>query len=148
MADIHIADFYKDVARIFAQLYASFPRKTTLFVEDISGPDSPDEFGLHCPRFQACFSTMIWLAEAGYLQFESAIRQEALDQVTLTHKGFTLLFSRTDIEEARFGDRQNSAELPPSVQESYSSNIHLIRQALKSGSSSAIEHVIQLLLGR
>ena len=55
MADIHIDDFYRDVAAIFLRLYALFPRKSTLFVEDISGPDQPDEFGLHHPRFEACF---------------------------------------------------------------------------------------------
>ena len=32
MADLHIDDFYKDVAKIFLRLYSIFPRKTTLFV--------------------------------------------------------------------------------------------------------------------
>ena len=146
MADIHIADFYKDVARIFTQLYLSFPRKITLFVEDISGPDSPDEFGLHCARFQSCFSTMIWLAENGYIQYESTIRQEALDQVTLTHKGFTMLFSRMAMEELSGFVIDADKELPPSVQDTYTSCIYLVRQALKSGSSHAIEQVVQALL--
>lgn len=146
MADIHIADFYKDVARIFTQLYLNFPRKITLFVEDISGPDSPDEFGLHCTRFQSCFSTMLWLAETGYIHYESTIRQEALDQVTLSHKGFTVLYARLDIEELSGTDVNDAQDLPASVQESYASGIYLVRQALKSGSSTAIEHVIQSLL--
>lgn len=146
MADIHIADFYKDVARIFTQLYLSFPRKITLFVEDISGPDSPDEFGLHCARFQSCFSTMIWLAEAGYITYESTIRQEALDQVTLSHKGFTLLYSRLDLEEHAGIAVDADKELPPSVQDTFATNIYLVRQALKSGSSHAIEQVVQTLL--
>ena len=146
MADIHIADFYKDVARIFAQLYLSFPRKITLFVEDISGPDSPDEFGLHCTRFQSCFSTMTWLAETGYIHYESTIRQEALDQVTLSHKGFTVLYSRLDMEELSGIAVDADKELPPSVQETYASSIYLVRQALKSGSSHAIEQVVQTLL--
>ena len=63
MADIHIDDFYRDVATIFLRLYAVFPRKSTLYVEDICGPDQPDEFGLHHPRFQAGFSAMVWLAD-------------------------------------------------------------------------------------
>lgn len=148
MADIHIDDFYKDVARIFTQIYASFPRKITLFVEDISGPDSPDEFGLHSPRFQAGFSTMIWLADAGYIHYGSTIRQEALDQVTLTHKGFILLYSRTYLQEVTGIAVDAASDLPPSVQESHSSNIYLLRQALKSGSSNAIEQVVQDLLRR
>lgn len=148
MADLHIADFYKDVARIFAQLYASFPRKIILFVEDISGPDSPDEFGLHCPRFQSCFSTMIWLAESGYITYASTIRQEALDQVTLSHKGFTLLYSRVNIEDMSGTSQEIDSDLPPSVQAIHATNIYLLRQALKSGSSHAIEQVVQELLRR
>jgi|SRR5690606_2400409 hypothetical protein len=139
MADLHIADFYKDVARIFIQLYASFPRKIILYVEDICGPDSPDEFGLHCPRFQACFSTMVWLSEAGYLQYESNIRQEALDQVVLSQRGFTLLFSRAAI-----------TQLPPTladeIDEPYPSNISVLRHALKYGTSTTLEQVVQSLL--
>jgi len=61
MADLHIEDFYRDVAKIFLQLYAVFPRKTILYVEDISGPDEPDEYGLHHPRFQAGEKTTILL---------------------------------------------------------------------------------------
>ena len=42
MSDLHIDDFYHDAGLILALLYAVFPRKTTLYVEDISGPDTPD----------------------------------------------------------------------------------------------------------
>lgn len=148
MADIHIADFYKDVARIFIALYNSFPRKIILYVEDISGPDSPDEFGLHCPRFQSCFSTMVWLADQGYLQYETTIRQEALDQVTLTHKGFTLLYSRMSLENLTGVTVEHDQALPRSVQESHSSCIYVLRQAVKSGASTAIEQVVQALLNK
>lgn len=58
MADLHIDDFYRDAALILLRLYRTFPRKTILYVDDISGPDTPDEFGLHSERFQSCFSTM------------------------------------------------------------------------------------------
>ena len=44
MADIHVEEFYKDVAVALVQLYSVFPRRTNLFVEDIAGPDEPDEF--------------------------------------------------------------------------------------------------------
>lgn len=143
MTDLHIDDFYKDVARIFVQLYASFPRKIILYVEDICGPDSPDEFGLHCQRFLSCFSTMIWLAEAGYLNYETTIRQEALDQASLTQRGLMLLYSRTPIDSlidtSLTIDNSENINAPPS-------NIALIRYALKHGSSLTLEKLIQSLL--
>jgi hypothetical protein len=134
MADLHIDDFYKDVARSLTLLYSSFPRKIILYVEDICGPDSPDEFGLHCPRFQSCFSTLIWLADTGYLRYDTCIRQEALDQTCLTHKGFTLLSSRIPT-----ADNQT----PP-----YPSRIDRLRDTLKNGSSFALEEVVQELLNQ
>ncbi len=93
MNDLHIDDFCKDTAKIFIQLFKSFPIKSTLYVEDICGPDEPDEFGLHSPRFQACFSTVIWLAEAQYIQYSSAIQQDAFEDTVLTRKGFNFLTS-------------------------------------------------------
>lgn len=140
MADLHIDDFYKDVARIFIQLYVSFPRKIILYVEDICGPDSPDEFGLPNPRFLSCFSTMVWLAETGYLNYATNIRQEALDQVTLSHRGFTLLYSR--IPHAINCTGLNSLEDHDSVP----ANIDLLRHALKHGSSDTLAQLVQLLL--
>lgn len=91
--DIHIDDFYKDMARILVLLYGHFPRRIMLYVDDISGPDTPDEFGLHSPRYEACFQTMLWLASTGYLEFNQTVQQDALDQACLTHKAFLLLNS-------------------------------------------------------
>jgi hypothetical protein len=141
MADIHIDDFYRDVAKIFMRLYAIFPRKTALYVEDISGPDSPDEFGLHHPRFEACFSAMVWLAENGYLQFEDTIRQEALDQVVLSRKAFLILASRSDLAAP-----SESPAAPPSLVEASLSNIAQLRSAVKEGSSSAIKTCVGHIL--
>ena len=147
MGDIHIDDFYKDAAKVLAQLYNSFPRKTILYVEDIAGPDTPDEFGLHSERHQACFSTMIWLAEANYLTYGEAIRQEALDQACLSHKGFTLLSTRsTFATDPLNGVGDGSAPLPDSVKAVEQSNISQLRQALKSRSSSRIRQCVQQLL--
>ncbi|GLS26325.1 hypothetical protein [Marinibactrum halimedae] len=142
MSDIHIVDFHKDMAAILTQLFRTFPRKTILYVEDISGPDMPDEFGLHGDRHQACFGTMLWLAQSGYLWYESTISQEALDQVTLTHMGFTLLNARATyaIED------DLSEELPPSVQAVQQTNVEHLRSALKSGSSTELSRVIQSLM--
>ena len=91
MADIHVEEFYKDVAIALAQLYAAFPRRTNLFVEDIAGPDEPDEFGLHSKRHMACFGALLWLQEEGLLRYVDTIRQEALDQAVLTREAFVRL---------------------------------------------------------
>lgn len=91
MYDIHIEEFYRDCARVLLQLYQSFPRKSAVFVEDITGPDMPDEYGIHSDRFQACFGAMIWLESEGYLVYEALIRQEAIDQACLTSLGLRLL---------------------------------------------------------
>lgn len=140
MADIHIDDFYHDVAIIFLRLYSVFPRKTTLYVEDISGPDEPDEYGLHHPRFQAGFSAMVWLAEQGYIAFEETIRAEALDQVSLTRRAFLLLTSIAQVVD------DEAKDIAPSVKEHSGSRIAHLRQALHSGSSIELQHCVSELL--
>lgn len=127
MADIHIADFHRDSAAILTALYRSFPRKVQLFVDDFAGPSAPDEFGLPSARHQACFATMLWLAEAGYLNYHDTIRQEALDQVSLSHLGFTLLASLVQLPQ----------ESEPGL-----SHVEQLRQALKSGSSSSLQAAV------
>lgn len=140
MGDIHIDDFYKDAGKILVQLYRSFPRKNLLLVEDISGSDTPDEYGLHSERHQSCFGAAIWLAESGYLSYGETIRQEGMDQVILTHKAFTLLSSTattliTDIDP----------ELPASVLETQQTNIHQLREALRAGDSQQIRRTMHNL---
>jgi len=142
MSDLHIDDFYRDAGLMLARLYASFPLKNTLYVEDISGPDTPDEFGLHSDRFSRCFSTMLWLADSGYVRYESVVRQEALDQVVLTERGFLLLSSRCQLPHLV----QPPPTTPPSVVEETSTNIHRLRQALKSRDSIEIRHIMLFLL--
>ena len=145
MTDLHIEDFFRDVAKIFILLYAAFPRKIILYVEDVSGPDEPDEFGLHHPRFQAAFSAMVWLAEQGYLNFHDTIREEALDQVVLSQKGFLLLSSRSErgLESAK-----NGSDLPPSVLEESLSNINQLRSVLHEGSSITLGKCVMYLLAQ
>lgn len=94
--DLHIEDFCKDTAKIWVMLYQSFPNTITLYIEDIIGPDTPDEFGLHSPRHNACFNTVLWLAQAGYIFYQDTLQQEAFEQITLTHKAFTFLASPDD----------------------------------------------------
>ena len=149
MTDIHIDDFYKDVAKVFLQLYKNFPRKTILYVEDICGADQPDEFGLHSERFLSGFSAMVWLGDHGYLKYDAAIKQEALDQAVLTEQGFLLLSSRSKID---FGDPVHlsaadaNSTLPPSVMEQSKTNINQLRKAKQSGSSIMICQCVQHLL--
>ena len=93
MHDLNIGDFCKDTARIILTLYRRFPQKSTLYVEDISGPDLADDFGLHSPRHMACFSAILWLAEEGWLRYTSTIQQDAVDEVVLSQKAFVFFAS-------------------------------------------------------
>ena len=130
MSDLHIDDFCKDSAKILVALYAKFPQKLILYVEDIAGPDEPDEFGLHSPRHQACFNTMLWLAETDYISYVQPIRQEALESATLTHRGFTFLTSR---------DTGN----PPSTYTApLESRIEKIRLELREGTSETLKQLM------
>ncbi|WP_369602258.1 hypothetical protein AAIA72_04650 [Hahella sp. SMD15-11] len=125
MHDLHIDDFFKDAARILLQLYMAFPRPILLIAEDISGPDTPDEYGLHSPRHQACLATMLWLAEEGWLRYESQLRQEGLDQAVLTARSVARL----------------SASASPGV-----SRAHELADLIRHGTSDALRTWMQALL--
>ena len=141
MSDIHIDDFYKDAARVLLVLYQYFPRPYTVYVADISGTDEPDESGLHSDRHQACFSAMIWLADAGLLRYVDIINKEAIDQAVLTQKALTLLTTRSAI---RFQPEEET--MPPSVADEHASHIHQLRFAVKSGASFTIRRIMLHLL--
>ncbi|MBD9416313.1 hypothetical protein IB234_17265 [Pseudomonas sp. PDM16] len=89
--DLQIDEFYKDAAAGMLMLYQAFPRKMALYVEDLIGREEPDEFGLPSTRHQSCLSALLWLAEEGYIRFDSTIAYDALDQAVLTEKGFMRL---------------------------------------------------------
>ncbi|WP_148863061.1 hypothetical protein [Marinobacter fonticola] len=150
MADIHIEEFYRDTAIVLVQLYNAFPRKVSLYVEDISGPDTPDEFGLHSRRHRACFGAMLWLAEEGHIRYQDTIAQDAVDQVVLTQPAFTRLNAVVKIEAlpaSLAGTYPEDTEgLPPAIQAEYATNIHLLRVALKKGNSSLIADAVQAIL--
>lgn len=137
MSDIHINDFYRDSAKILVTLYAQFPRKITLYVEDISGPDLPDEFGLHSPRHEACLQAMLWLASTHYLSYEQLVRQEAIDQAVLSHRGFLAL--NTVIEPLPRVDES----LPAPLQKEELLAIHKLRQELKTGTSFSLAEAMR-----
>ena len=146
MADLHVEEFYKDAAIALVQLYGAFPRRINLFVEDIAGPDEPDEFGLHSKRHMACFGALLWLAEEGLVRYVDTIRQEALDQAVLTRSAFIRLSAPAPASLARelgIADEASVSTLPPSVQDDLSTHIHLVRTALKTGNSGRISQVMQ-----
>lgn len=143
MADIHIEEFYKDAAIALVQLYNAFPRRVNLFVEDIAGPDEPDEFGLHSKRHMACFGTLLWLAEEDLLRYVDTIRQEALDQAVLTQRAFVRMSSPASPNLQEEGIPESGPDLPPAIREDFSTHIHMLRTALRSGSSAKISRVMQ-----
>lgn len=141
MTDLHIDDFCHDAARIIVHLYSAFPRRTSVYVVDISGDDEPDEVGLHSDRFMACLGTMLWLAEEGYLRFEAMIYQDGIDQAVLTSKSFSLLSRISDI---RF--TEPSADSPPSISAERITLVEQIREALRSGESAKVSMIMRYFL--
>lgn len=143
MAGIHIDEFYADAARTIVSLYGVFPRPVTVFAEDICGPDEPDEYGVHSNRHLACFATLLWLAEEGYLRYNETIRHEAIDQVVLSGRCFTALLT-----PAAGVEQDPDSDLPPSVQAEHATLIYQLEQALKSKSSLKIQTAFAPLLQR
>ena len=137
MTDINIDDFFKDGAKVLSTLYSVFPRRHSIFVEDICGPEEPDEFGMRSQRHMSCFGTLLWLGEEGYLRYEEVIRQEAIDQAVLSARCFTVLSTPAAIDE-----HQDTAHLPRSVRAERATSIHRIREALKQRSSAQIRSVM------
>lgn len=144
MADIHIDDFCRDTALTLVTLYNAFPRRHTIYVEDISGPDEVDEVGLHSVRFQACLGAMLWLAEEGYIRYESLVYREGIDQAVLTNKTFVILSAASDV---RFDDPIDPT-LPESVTSAKLSLVNQIRQALRSGSSNNITKIMRYFMSQ
>ncbi|MCH8532983.1 MAG: hypothetical protein LAT65_19210 [Saccharospirillum sp.] len=128
MLDIHITEFYNDMARILVTLYRQFPRQVSVYIEDISGPDTPDDYGLHSERHMACFSTVLWMEQEGLIRYGDIERQVAFNHCTLTLPTFRKL--------AGF-DRE--LEGPPLIDE--------LRLALSEGSSDMTEGALKRLLG-
>ena len=155
MSDINVDDFFKDAARVLLVLYAAFPRRHSVFVEDICGNEEPDEFGLPSDRHLACFGAMLWMGEENLLRFEDTIRSEAIDQAVLTGSCFTLLSvpignrlspvvpSGSDVEVS-----SSTTDLPESILIEQSTHIYRIRQALEAKSSKLIRAAMLDLLTR
>lgn len=137
--DLQIDEFYKDAASGMLALYQVFPRKVALYVEDLIGREEPDEFGLPSKRHQACLGALLWLAEEGYMRFESTIAYDALDQAVLTEKGFMRL-SRGITHALPSGDAQ-----PPSVRRIQATLAWQLRDALAQQSSERVARLARHL---
>ncbi|QLC74580.1 hypothetical protein LPB260_28295 [Pseudomonas sp. LPB0260] len=137
--DLQIDDFYKDAASGLLMLYQVFPRKMALYVEDLIGREEPDEFGLPSKRHQSCLSALLWLAEEGYLRFDSTIAYDALDQAVLSEKGF-LRLSRGVPHALPEGEA-----LPPSVRRVQGSLAHQLREALAQRHGERIARLTRLV---
>ena len=151
MSDLNVDDFFKDAARTLVLLFGTFPTPTTLFVEDISGPDEPDEYGVHGKRYLAALGALQWLAEEGYLRYADLIQTEAMDQVVLTGRCFGVLCA-SGPERQPSEPQEAMPQLPKSVAAERSTNIYRLRETLKSRSSSDLRQamlaVMDQMLGR
>lgn len=153
MADINVEYFYQDIAKILSILYASFPSKTAIYVDEVSGADDPDEYGLHTGRYTACFYAMLWLQEEGYLRYADTIRQDGIDQATLTRKAFLKLsavaatiYTEPVHDAEKNQEEADEAGLSPSLLEDRMLVINQLRRTLKNRSSIATGKVIQHIL--
>ncbi len=138
--DLHIDDFYRDTAIALALIYQAFPRKTSLYLDDIVGVLPKDEVGLPHQRQQQCLGALIWLANEGYLHYESTIGYDALDQVVLTEKSFLRLTSTT---HPFANDIPN---LPASVRRTQGSLIEQIRQSIQNQDTESMIMLVRFFL--
>ena len=156
MADINIENFYQHIARILSILYINFPSKAAIYVDEVAGIDEPDEYGLHSPTYTAGFYALLWLEEEGYMRYADVIRQDGVDQATLTQKAFLKL---TEIAEPIYTESsfeaeessniispQPAVEPSPSIIEDRMLVINQLRTALRGGSSIAITKIVRYLL--
>ncbi len=137
--DLQIDDFYKDAAAGMLSLYHAFPSKAALYVEDLIGREEPDEFGLPTPRHQNCLGALLWLAEEGYIRFDTTIGFDALDQAVLTEKGF-LRLTRGVPHAVPDGDA-----LPPSIRRVHATLAFQLREALGQQHGERIVRLTRLL---
>lgn len=157
MADINVENFYRHIAKILNILYTHFPTRAALYVDEVAGVDEPDEYGLHSPTYTAGFFAMLWLADEGFIKYADTIRQDGIDQAFLTHRAFLILTQPTDsmINDFLSPDTDGSGnvvsiqpveDISPSLQAEKKLVINQLRDALRSGSSIAINKVVDHIL--
>ena len=79
---------------------------------------------------------MLWLEKENYLRFESTIRQEAIDQATLSEKGLLLLSCTHNPLHGAPEDLQHKP------------SIDVLRALHKSGTSTQLALAMRALLGQ
>lgn len=156
MADINIENFYRHIALILSILYTNFPTKAAIYVDEVAGADEPDEYGLHSPTYTAGFYALLWLEEEGYMRYADVIRQDGVDQASLTQKAFLKLteaadpiYSEPSIEAQESNNiisLQPREEPSPSILEERMLVINQLRTALRNGSSIAITKIVHHVL--
>jgi len=135
MNDVNIDDFYHDIGIILLSLYQQFPRKVSLFIDDICGPDEMDEFGLHSPRYLCAIGALMWLHDEGYIRYSDIIKQESAEECTLTQKAFVKLIKPNLVR-----DKINQAN---SIEKRESTLAFQIQKALQDQSSIDMQRVIE-----
>ena len=135
MNDVNIDDFYHDIGVVLLSLFQQFPRKVSLFIDDISGPDDMDEFGLHSPRYLSAVGALIWLHDEGYIRYSDIIKQESAEDCTLTQKALVKLI-RPNMSNEHFKQAN-------SIDKRESTLAFRMQQALKEQSSIDMQNIIQ-----
>ncbi|NVK39019.1 MAG: hypothetical protein HWE18_13920 [Gammaproteobacteria bacterium] len=135
MNDVNIDDFYHDIGVVLLTLLQQFPRKVSLFIDDICGPDDMDEFGLHSPRYLSAIGALMWLHDEGYIRYLDIIKQESAEECTLTQKAFVKLI-KPNLSKAALADA-NSIEKRDSTLASQ------LQRALQERSSIDIQRLIE-----
>lgn len=135
MNDVNIDDFYHDIGVILLSLFQQFPRKVSLFIDDISGPDDMDEFGLHSPRYLSAIGALMWLHDEGYIRYFDIIKQESAEECTLTQKAFVKLI-RPNLTPEEFRKAN-------SISKRESTLAFKMQKALREQSSIDMQNIIE-----
>ena len=137
--DLQVDDFYHDSASALLALFRVFPRRQTLYIEDLIGFEPTDEFGLPSTRHQACLSALLWLSDEGYIRHQDQLGYSAVEHACLTQKSFVRLVRLYQPDEATW---QN---LPASVRRGQGSLAEQLRQALHNNDGERLAILCQWL---
>ncbi len=155
MSPSHIDEFYFVTGEVLSTLYAGFPNRQLILVEDIRGPIQWDIAGLPDRKSKACFETLIWLVDCGLLTYRSLEpRDIGIEGAVLTQQGFVLLTSpvtwddgktMSRIEALRVARRQRAYDdIAVILQELFSANCRWSAPAAKSILKRAASLEIQI----
>lgn len=143
MSHLHIDDFSQDAARILMQCYLQFPKPQAVYVEDICGPTEVDDVGLHSPRHMACLSTMLWLADEGWLRYAATIYQQGIEHAVLSSHGFNRLTAPSPVRV-----QTPEPTLPAALKLEKLSMAEQLLQAIREQNSSVTTFLIRYLLAQ